>query len=350
MWTPSSSTPSSAFAVRAPAPGAAARTPCFHLRGCGGTEVRETVLEAEGPRHDRRFMIVNRKGAFQTQRQIPKMATIRPALETQGAVVTGLVLATSDTPDRLHVDVVQDTPVDTLAPEDGSSVQGARVEVRIWGQRVPGAVDQGPQAAEWLERVLDTPGLRLVFMDAQCHRALQHKSGKYAEPFSQRVGTPTGVTSFADGYPLLVANRASLADLNDKLVAAAGTATAALPMERFRANIVVAGPTQAWEEDTWLAFRVGPVQMHGVKRCVRCRVPTTDQETGVQAEGVGGREAEPLATLRETRQGAKPHEGCFGMNAIHEMVQSEAGCTVRVGDVVVVNKRGRVGPLPPPKA
>lgn len=79
-------------------------------------------------------------------------------------------------------------------------------------------------------------------------------------------------TAFSDGYPFLLANAASLEDLNSQL-AAKGEAT--LPINRFRPNFVVAG-AQPWQEDAWAALRIGSgeggVAFDNVKPCDRCKV------------------------------------------------------------------------------
>ncbi len=77
-----------------------------------------------------------------------------------------------------------------------------------------------------------------------------------------------------------------------------------IPMNRFRPNIVVSG-SQSLEEDRYVAARhvsflgsvcsdaddepasavmcswkrisVGPLRLHGTKRCTRCKIPCTDQ-------------------------------------------------------------------------
>ncbi len=45
----------------------------------------------------------------------------------------------------------------------------------------------------------------------------------------------------------------------------------ALPMNRFRPNIVVTG-APGWTEDAWRRFSIGAVDFEAVKPCSRCKV------------------------------------------------------------------------------
>ena len=55
----------------------------------------------------------------------------------------------------------------------------------------------------------------------------------------------------------------SLVDLNKRL-------NAPLPMNRFRANIVLAGG-EPWAEDEWAGLRIGGLEFASVKPCGRCK-------------------------------------------------------------------------------
>jgi hypothetical protein len=121
---------------------------------------------------------------------------------------------------------------------------------------------------------------------------------------------------FADGYQLLIASTASLAEVNRRQ-AAANPSAPPLRMDRFRPNIVVSG-CLPFEEDTWKRIRIGSSTFRVVKGCSRCRVTTTDQVTGVAGATLGpdGVTPEPLATLSTFR--AVGPEVYFGQNLIHE--------------------------------
>nr|VXZ86448.1 Uncharacterized Fe-S protein [Klebsiella pneumoniae] len=71
--------------------------------------------------------------------------------------------------------------------------------------------------------------------------------------------------SFADGYPYLLANEASLRDLQQRC-------PASVSIEQFRPNLVVTGAA-AWDEDSWKVIRIGEVVFDVAKPCSRCILP-----------------------------------------------------------------------------
>ncbi len=116
---------------------------------------------------------------------------------------------------------------------------------------------------------------------------LVHFDGKARRTVSRDWTAEDAPVGFADGFPLLVATTASLRDLNRRIVTLGGEA---VPMSRFRPNIVVDG-AEPFAEDGWATIAVGDVVLDLVKPCARCAVTTVDQDEGRR------RGKEPLATL-----------------------------------------------------
>ncbi|MEY2721494.1 MAG: hypothetical protein RL597_939, partial [Pseudomonadota bacterium] len=150
---------------------------------------------------------------------------------------------------------------------------------------------------------------------------LGREAARYA---SAVVGEPArivaaGSDNFPDGYPLLVCTLASLADLNRRL-------PSALPMNRFRPNIVLDGTT-AWEEDQIKELRIGDAGLKLVKACTRCAVTGIDQQEGQKG-------LSPLPVLQEFRFDAQQRGVTFGQNA---RVARGAGSLLRVGDAVQIS-------------
>jgi uncharacterized protein len=177
------------------------------------------------------------------------------------------------------------------------------VRVRVWQDEVA-AYDMGDIAAQWFSDFLSQPGrqrkLRLVRFDPE-HKRLSNLKW---------TGGVEAQNQFADGYPLLVASEGSLAELNARL---AGRGHAAVGIERFRPNIVLAG-LEAHDEDRVELLHVrtdeGEARLQPVKPCSRCPIPDIDPATAESSPEVG----DMLRTYR-----ADPRvDGAitFGMNAI----------------------------------
>ncbi len=229
--------------------------------------------------HDREWMVVDARSSpaqFITQRQCAAMAKLRVDANADG----GLTLAT-DGGDTLRVE-----------PPSRNSL----IKVKVWNHETI-ALDAGDAAAQWLARKLGlSHAVRLVRfnrdMRRDCNRLYAGDSGAH--------------TYFADGYPLLVTNTASLADLNRRI--GGGTDTA-LPMNRFRPNLVIDG-LPAWDEDHVDTLTMGGVVLKLAKPCVRCEVTTADQATGMRPSD------EPLNTLARFRNSGEFGGVTFGWNAV----------------------------------
>ena len=255
----------------------------YPVKGLRGLSVREADVEPWGLAGDRRWMAVDPQGKFISQRQFPRMAVIDAALRDGG-----LRLARSGF-----------EPIDIPGPENGA----APVEVAIWKSRVA-ACPAGPTADAWLSEALGAP-CRLVYMADPAN----------ARPADPDYALPADRVSFADGYPLLVTNAASLTDLNARL-------ERPVTMDRFRTSVLVSG-APAWAEDGWRRLRIGAAEFAVPKNCDRCAVVTVDQATGLKAE-----DNEPLRTLGTFRRDARGRI-VFGQN----LIPTRLG-RIAVGDAV----------------
>lgn len=269
-----------------------ARLFVYPVKSCAGVELREAQLTETGFDLDRAWMVVDAEGSFVTQRELPRMALIRPQVKASEVVLRAPGMLAL----HLSIDTVEEP-----------------AKVRIWDTEVP-AFDMGAIAAQWFTDFLGQP-LRLVRFDPEYRRLSNTKWTGGAEALNQ----------FSDGYPLLVASTASLDLLNAKLAAGGH---AAVGMERFRPNIVLAG-LEAHDEDRVDVLRVaaeeGPVQLRPVKPCPRCPIPNIDPATA---------QVDPVVT--DTLQGYRRNERVggaisFGMNAI---VVEGFERTLRVGQAV----------------
>jgi len=230
----------------------------FPVKGCAGTSVTEAVVAPAGLAHDRTFLVTDQDGVFRSQRGTPRMAVLRPEVDTAG---TRLTLRVPDT-DPVHL------AVDVTAP---------RRDVTMFGRPYRG-IDQGDAVAGWLSDVLGAPS-RLVRVPPEHDRVTD--------------GETPGTSGYADSSAVLVTTLLSLSALNERIVARGGQP---VPMDRFRANIVLDGWDEPHAEDFARRIAVGNCELGFTKIAVRCAVTTVDQRTGEKSG------PEPLRTLAGYRR------------------------------------------------
>ncbi len=275
--------------MKGPGTGAAERTVLrlrIHpVKGARGSDVDQLDFDEVGPRFDRRWMVVGADGVFISQRGRPELATV------QATVAGGALTLAAPGAGAVSVPV---------AP------RGGRVGVRVWDSELE-VRTVSPDADAWLTAFLGSPH-RLVHIGDDDVRPTDPAYAK-----GHRVG-------FADGYPALIVTQGSVAELGRR-------AGRPIPAERFRPNIVVSGD-RPHEEDRWRRFTIGSLAFSGVKMCARCKVTTTDQESGARDP-----DREPLRTLARYRH--LKDKVYFGVNVVHHGTGR-----VRVGDRVKVIGRG----------
>jgi len=265
----------------------------YPIKSCAGIEVQEAMLLETGLEWDRAWMVVDGDGEFVTQRELPRMALIKPQIKTEEMILRA--------PGMLALYIALD------AAEEPTLV-------RVWDDEVK-AYDMGSVAAQWFSDFLGQP-LRLVRFDPEQQRLSSVKwTGGVEAPHQ-----------FADGFPVLVTSEASVDDLNARLRAAS---LEPVGVERFRANVVLAG-VEAHDEDRLDVFHVRTdhedgVKLKPVKPCARCPIPNIDPATANSSPSVGD-------TLQTYRQDARMNGAItFGMNAI---LLAGAGQWLRVGQSV----------------
>jgi uncharacterized protein YcbX len=249
----------------------------YPVKSCAGVEVREAPLTETGLDLDRAWMVVDQEGNFVSQRELPRMALVRPQLKVTEVILRAPGML------ALHLDI--------------DSVEEPAT-VRVWDDTVR-AYDMGGVAAQWFSDFLGRK-LRLVRFDPDQRRASSRKW----------TGDVEALNQFSDGFPLLVASEASLEELNARL---AKTGHAPVGIERFRPNIVIAG-VEAHDEDRLDTMRIatdgGAVLLRPVKPCARCPIPNVDPAT-----------AETSPEVTDTLQGYRRNDivdgaVTFAMNAI----------------------------------
>ena len=251
----------------------------YPVKSLAGIQVSSFQMDDFGPAGDRRWMIVDAEREFVTQRSNPELAKVRTRLEAG----------------QVFVDIPGEGEF-PLVP----GAEECRVRVwRDWEKAVYGASGASDALSRYCGQTF-----RFVYMPDETFRRVD----------ASRV-TEYRRVSFADGFPFLITNLASLEELNSRL-------DNAVDMRRFRPNIVVEGAAP-WDEDAWVSLVIGNTAFSLVKPCSRCVVTTVDPDRGTKSGDL--QPLRELGTYRRTPDGV-----IFGMNAIHE-----AAGEIRVGSPVV---------------
>lgn len=261
----------------------------YPVKSLRGLRRQQLQLDRRGLAEDRRWMVVDHNHRFLTQRQRAKMAT----------------LTATPLPGGLRLSDPLGGEVDVSVP----ACSARQVSVHVWADQVS-ALPAATEASQWLSERLGCE-CRLVYLPASSERGV-------ADFADSLVG-------FADGYPALLTHDASLLELNRALNTADHPA---VPMDRFRANIVVSsvGDGAAFDEDRWAELQVPGGRLVNAKPCERCMVITTDQQTGERDQS-----REPLNSLRALH-GDLDGNGLFGINLIAQPDREDGVLSLAIGD------------------
>lgn len=267
----------------------------YPVKSLRGISLPSALLTSQGLQHDRRWMVVRDNGRFVTQRELATLALVETTLQDDGVMLArdgfGSILLAFDRP------------------------AGNTINSKVWSDAVETS-DEGDEIAAWLTAATGSrQNLRIVRMAAGFRR--QHNNvGRFGAE---------NATLFADASPYLVANQESLDVLNQELLARGHEP---VPMNRFRANVVVAGIPAFSERDV---DSLGNAQFAlGLRdACERCVVPTIDQDTAIKNP-----QHEPFKTLTDINPMPGKRAPAFAENSI---LLRGAGATIRVGDTLQVD-------------
>lgn len=238
-------------------------------------------IAATGFEWDRHWMAASPNGVFMSQRTQPRLARIETEIGADALILRA--------PDEPSLTVPLQPTGDTRPAE-------------VWKHAIT-ALDQGEEAARWLTHAVGVEA-RLLRISPILDR---QANAQYAAPTSAPV-------SFTDGFPMLVVNLASLAELNSRM-------PEPVPLERFRPNVVLDG-LEPFAEDHIDRLEFGKVTLRLVKPCTRCVITSTDQRSGEPSTN-------PLPVLRKFRFDRELMGVTFGENAV---IAAGVGETLSVGD------------------
>lgn len=258
----------------------------FPIKSLGPVALQEVDVDALGLCGDRRFMLVSDSGQFITQRTRPDLTRFELKLYGDDYLIRDKITQTHR----------------VLSP---NPALGDWVDVTLWDDQIH-VREVMDGISSWFSTLLQE-SVRLVQIQSDSPREIDTK---YHTEGSKQ-------SSFADSLPILIASEASYQAVEQKL-------GHAFDWMRFRANVIVSG-VEAFEEDTWSDFTMGPVQLLGAKPCARCQLVNVEPSTGEVGKSV-------LTTLSTFRQ--VNHKVYFGQQAVPVVLGKLA-----VGDEIHVAKR-----------
>ena len=259
----------------------------YPIKSCQGYRLSVAQALPTGLQHDRCMMVVSADGGkMVSQRSVPFMALICPTI---------------------HDDTLSLNAPNQPALTVNMNAHFGVKRVTVWGDTL-NAIDMGDEAALWFSKALKCD-VRLVRFNSDLKRPIKH-------PLE---GFPEQSHHFADGFPYLILSLASLNALNVRLTA---SSSQAIPVNRFRPNIVIDNVDEHTEDfSSSLTHANGSVfTMHSP--CTRCNVPTIDQATAVVAL-----DQQPTLALSTYRFDAALDGITFGMNGLLNQA-----CELRVND------------------
>jgi uncharacterized protein YcbX len=324
----------------------------YPLKSCGGVELQTSNVVPTGLEHDRQFTFAaynndewnirtlrnagfNRLALIQPEIWVPDpsvkdydpnckevqckgvLVITYPRLAPEGwlglLVKTGMALNILDSQHRFQVPL--DPPSEFKFP---------LVPVKIWKDK-PLAYDYGRLLPDSIFYFLGSDpkeGDLTLFRASAPHTREIFRNAPSVEDLGFQPNT-----AFADAYPIHLLNMSSHRDVASRCA----YAIPRLSIRRFRANIIVQGPS-AFEEDHWKRISIGGTEIHASCRTVRCRLPNVDPASGDRHK------AEPDKTLKSYRRiddGDKTN-ACLGM----QLVPVKKEFVLRVGDSVQVLETG----------
>ncbi|MEH6452149.1 MAG: MOSC N-terminal beta barrel domain-containing protein [Psychromonas sp.] len=250
----------------------------YPIKSVKAINLPASLVEEKGLKFDRRYMLIDQNGEFITGRNYPQLTQINVQFSRQKLIVNA-------------------PNMETLTIDPALFTEQTKIAT-VWSDKV-NAQHCNPQYDQWFSDFLNIK-CQLVFFSEHSQRFVKNKKTQ---------------VSFADGYPLLLVNQASVEQLNTRL----DKPVTAL---HFRPNIVIKGSIP-FVEDSWSHIKIGEVEFEVSKPCSRCLFTNVDPKTGI------ANQQEPIRTLAKYRY----YQGNidFGQN----LIPLNSGM-IRYGDEVQV--------------
>ena len=254
----------------------------YPMKSAAANNFESAVITQTGVQGDRMFLVTDLHGKFITGRTKSKLVLVQIEITASGFIFNAPTMPS------------------LIVSKSQFSQQYKNTQVwqdKFQAQYCTAELDR------WISQYLNLP-CQILYLGEQSNRTLAHYNTSL---------------SFADGYPLLLTNEASLTELNQRL-------SKEISMAQFRANIVVSGALP-FAEDDWRQIKIGDVIFELVKPCSRCIFINVNPDSAARDKN-----GEPLKTL-STYRTAENGDVNFGQN----LVALNKG-TITVNDTVTIIK------------
>ncbi|MFC2123901.1 MOSC domain-containing protein [Bacteroidota bacterium] len=255
----------------------------YPIKSLVGIELQSASVFDRGIENDRRWMLVNEHGEYQSLKKVAELAKFQIRLKDDNMEIS-------------HPESLDSIKV----PFEVN--QGKELVVKIMDDHCKAIIGSN-SFDDWFSELLDRE-THLVYMPEETNRMVNPKYAINDEKIS-----------FANNYPLMMIGQAALDDLNSKLEVPA-------KMERFRPNLVFSGGSP-FEEDTFLDFDIGECNFRAVKPCPRCVVINVEPGTGQKG-------LDPLKTLATYR--SEGNDVNMGQNLL-----CLRGGIIEIGQELIIN-------------
>lgn len=262
----------------------------YPVKSLAGISVKHWQVNEKGLRYDRKWMLIDDKNKFLSQRRLPQMALIKTFM------VDNTLILSAPKMENIHLSLDE-------------SHEGETLITQIWQDQCP---------ARCVSEKLDA--WFSGFLKRSCRLVYQPKT--VIRSVDPNYATASDKVNFSDGFPFLLLSEASLMALNEVM-------GLKLTMRRFRPNLVIAN-CKPYAEDYWRKISIGEIDFRLPKACSRCSIPAIDPITATINK-------EPLTTLNRLRKWQ--HKVYFGQNALHDQ-QGE----LKIHDKVFINASGKAQP------
>ncbi|PGH14792.1 hypothetical protein AJ79_02808 [Helicocarpus griseus UAMH5409] len=328
----------------------------YPIKSLRGTPISHARITRHGLSYDRHFMLLkvepdkslrNMHVSVFNEMSLFRTDVIFPSESVEGKILVRYQAPVGH-PDR---DVVRELEV-PLEPTDLETLRGIDVDMNSSASK---AYDMGKKYSDWFTECFGFEVI-LAYLGGNRRPVLGNISpnavGK--QPRASGSDSATGWLSsitkavpylgngassedderitFADVAAYLVISEASLQNVSSRL-----PENEPMDITKFRPNIVLSGPVEAFDEDFWGEVTVkDSIKFNLTSNCARCLSINIDYDTGTQGSGESGSVLKKLMKDRRVDQGMK-YNPVFGRYGFID--KGSEGAIVTVGDEAVVSKR-----------